>query len=481
MPVGSYILLADMDTRELRQMLERQRCRAMVVARAPLAERRERLRSLRRAVVTHKDAIVTALYEDLRRPAFESEIAEFQHVIQEIDVALRHLPRWMRPRRTGGPLLLAGTSSRLIAEPKGTVLILAPWNYPFALILNPLVAAIAAGNCAVVKPSEHAPATAELLSRLLAASFPPEEVTVVLGGPDTAAALVDLPFDHIFFTGSSDVGRKVMAAAARHLTSVTLELGGKTPAIVDNSADVRGAARAIVWAKYFNAGQTCLAPDYVLVHDSVHDRFVDAVADTVARFYGDSADARRSSGDFGRIVDDGHWARLVELVDDAVNGGAIVVCGGDGEAESRYFAPTVLTDVQPTMRVMQEEIFGPVLPVVRFMDRAEGLGHARVNGRPLGSYIFARERRAAEMWLRDVLAGGSVLNNTLLHYANPLLPFGGIGTSGMGTYHGYHGFLTMSHLRPVVAQRRPMLSQLLHPPYRGRVHGLVRWILPWLR
>jgi aldehyde dehydrogenase (NAD+) len=292
---------------------------------------------------------------------------------------------------------------------------------------------------------------------------------------------VALPFDHIFFTGSSDVGRKVMAAAARNLTSVTLELGGKTPGIVDRSADVAGAARAIAWGKFFNAGQTCLAPDYVLVHDAVHDRLVSELAGAVARFYGGTANACRASPDFGRIVDDAHWSRLDGLVEDAVAAGATVALGGERNADSRYFAPTILTAVAPTMRVMREEIFGPVLPVLRFADRAEGLQYARANGRPLGSYLFAGERSAAEAWVRGVLAGGTVVNNTLLHYANPALPFGGVGTSGMGSYHGYHGFLTMSHLRPVVVQRRPVLSRLLYPPYSGRLHRLVRRILPWLR
>ncbi len=470
-----------MDPKPLQEMLERQRCRAPALGCAPVQERIERLRRLRQAVEARRGAIITAIHADLRRPPFESETSECQHVLQEIDFAIRHLPRWVRPRRVGGPLLFTRTASSLFAEPKGTVLILAPWNYPFALILNPLVAAIAAGNCAIVKPSEHAPATAELLRALIADTFDPEEVTVVLGGPETAATLVSLPFDHIFFTGSSEVGRKVMAAAARHLTTVTLELGGKTPAIVDRSADVLGAARDIAWGKFFNAGQTCLAPDYALVHDEMHDRFVAALGAAVSRFYGDGAETRRASPDLGRIVDDAHWERLVGLIRDAVASGARLVLGGDSDAETRYVAPTVLTDVSRTMRVMREEIFGPVLPVVRFSDTTEGLALTRTNGRPLGAYVFARDRHAADRWVREVLAGGTVVNNALLHYANPRLPFGGVGSSGMGSYHGYYGFLTMSHVRPVVRQGRPVLSRLLHPPYRGRVHAMVRRVLPWLR
>ena len=470
-----------MDTERIQQLFDRQRCRAGEIARLPVADRRARLRRLRAAIVRRQAAILEAIHADLGRPAFESETAEFHHVLQEIDHAIRHVGRWARGRRVRAPLLLAGTTSRLLIEPRGTVLILAPWNYPFGLIVNPLVAAIAAGNCAVVKPSEKAPATAALLAEMLGEVFEEGEVAVVQGGPDVAAQLLELPFDHFFFTGSTRVGRLVMAAAARHLATVTLELGGKTPALVDASADVARAAERIVWGKLFNAGQTCVAPDFVLVHEAVHDRFLEAVGAAVARFYGNDADARRRSPDFGRIVDDEHLERLTTLVSESVAQGAKVPVGGEWDAASRYFAPTVLSGVTPEMRIMREEIFGPVLPVLAWRDLREAQRLARRNGKPLASYIFTRDRRVADALVHGIPAGGTLINHTLLHYVSSELPFGGVGASGMGSYHGHHGFLAMSHVRPVVRQHGPALSAVMYPPFRGRLHALVRRAIPWLR
>jgi aldehyde dehydrogenase (NAD+) len=470
-----------MDTERIQQLFDRQRCRAGEIARLPVADRRARLRRLRAAIVRRQAAILEAIHADLGRPAFESETAEFHHVLQEIDHAIRHVGRWARGRRVRAPLLLAGTTSRLLIEPRGTVLILAPWNYPFGLIVNPLVAAIAAGNCAVVKPSEKAPATAALLAEMLGEVFEEGEVAVVQGGPDVAAQLLELPFDHFFFTGSTRVGRLVMAAAARHLATVTLELGGKTPAVVDASADVARAAERIVWGKLFNAGQTCVAPDFVLVHEAVHDRFLEAVGAAVARFYGNDADARRRSPDFGRIVDDEHLERLTTLVSESVAQGAKVPVGGEWDAASRYFAPTVLSGVTPEMRIMREEIFGPVLPVLAWRDLREAQRLARRNGKPLASYIFTRDRRVADALVHGIPAGGTLINHTLLHYVSSELPFGGVGASGMGSYHGHHGFLAMSHVRPVVRQHGPAVSAVMYPPFRGRLHALVRRAIPWLR
>ncbi len=463
------------------RIFDRQRCRAGEVARLPVAARKTRLRRLRSAVAGRREEIVAAIGADLGRPAFESETAEFHHVLQEIDHAIRHLSRWARGRRVRPPLLLAGTTSRLLIEPRGTVLILAPWNYPFGLIVNPLVAAIAAGNCAVVKPSEKAPATADLLARLLADVFDEAEVAVVLGGPEVAAQLLELPFDHIFFTGSTRVGRLVMEAAARHLSTVTLELGGKTPAVVDVSADVERAAARIAWGKLFNAGQTCVAPDFVLVHEAVQGRFLDAIGEAVSRFYGPDAAARQRSPDFGRIVDDEHFERLTTLVAESVAEGARVRVGGDWDAATRYFAPTVLSDVTPDMRIMREEIFGPVLPVLAWTDLRDAQRLARRNGKPLASYIFTRDRRVADVLVHGIPSGGTLINHTLLHYVSSELPFGGVGASGMGSYHGYHGFLAMSHVRPVVRQHGPALSAVMYPPFRGRLHALVRRVIPWLR
>jgi aldehyde dehydrogenase (NAD+) len=470
-----------MSTEDLKQLFEKQCCRSPLAARRTVAERRELLRRLRGAVEARHDQIVNAINADLGRPPFETETSEIHHVLREIGVAIRQLPNWMRGRPVRTPLLLTGTTSRLMVEPRGTVLVIAPWNYPFGLIVNPLVAALAAGNCAVVKPSEKAPATAQLIGSMISDTFSEEDVAVVMGGPDVAARLLELPFDHFFFTGSATVGRKVMQAAANHLSTVTLELGGKTPAVVDESADIATAAERIAWGKFFNAGQTCLAPDYVLAHQSHAAQLVEALNTSIARFYGASEVDRRESLHFGRIVDAEHFDRLVDLVERSMAMGAVLEIGGKWDRDSRYVSPTVLSQVTGEMPVMQEEIFGPVLPVLTYDDRQDAIRLARCNGKPLGSYVFARDRRAAEYFVRAIPSGGTVVNNTLLHYASSDLPFGGVGASGLGSYHGYHGFLAMSHVRPVVQQREPALAKFLFPPYSGRVHALVRRVIPWLR
>jgi aldehyde dehydrogenase (NAD+) len=461
-------------------IFERQREHAPAMARTSAPERRQRLRGLRNAVDARRGEIVAAINADLGRPPFESELAEIGHVVREIDYAIRKLPRWMRGRRGGTPLELIGSKSRLVVEPRGMVLIVAPWNYPFALVINPLVAAIAAGNCAMLKPSEKAPATSHVLHSIVEETFDEREVAVVEGGPDVATALLELPFDHFFFTGGSEIGKLVMAAAARHLASVTLELGGKTPAVIDASADVAAAARSVAWSKFFNAGQTCLAPDYVMVHESVEAQFIGGVLEAVAAFYGRKERDRQASPDFGRIVDEAHFDRLVELIQTSVAHGARLEVGGEWDAESRYVAPTVLSGVAPDMPLMQEEIFGPVLPVLTYRGMDDLLAVTRRNGKPLGSYIFSRHRRMTDELLRAIPAGGSTVNDALLHYISPDLPFGGVGSSGFGTYHGYFGFLAMSHVRAVLWKRRWPFGRLFHPPFRGRMHELTKRVLRWL-
>ena len=468
-----------MDQR-LHEIFERQRAQALVMARTTAAQRRERLKRLRAAVVKRRPVIVEAIHADLARPRAESELAEVHHVLQEIDYAIRRLRRWMRGRRGRTQLFLIGTSSRLHIEPRGVVLILAPWNYPVALVINPLVAAIAAGNCVVLKPSEKAPATAHLLASLVSETFDEREVALVEGGPETAEALLEFPFNHIFFTGGASVGRKVMTAAAKHLASVTLELGGKTPAIVDASANVRTAAQRIAWGKFFNAGQTCLAPDYVLVDAAVEKELLAELKTSIAGFYGESEAERRASPDLGRIVDKQHFDRLVDLVERNTAAGARVEVGGEFDADTRYVAPTVLSGVTAEMPAMDEEIFGPVLPVLAYGDRAEAIAVARRNGTPLGSYIFSRDERATDELLRGVPAGGTMVNNTLLHYIGSDLPFGGVGASGQGSYHGYHGFITMSHVRPVVRQREPALARIFFPPYDSRLFRFAQRAVRWL-
>jgi aldehyde dehydrogenase (NAD+) len=465
-----------------RRVFELQRGARWRVAQSGAGERIARLKRLRTAILAHRQALYDGVWADFRKSAPEFEITEMQIVLGEIAHTIRHLRRWMRPRRVPTPPLLKGTAGRVRCEPRGQVLILAPWNYPFQLLFGPLVAAVAAGNVAIVRPSEKVPATAAAMARIVAEAFPEEEVALVGGGIETADALLELPFDHFFFTGSTAVGRKVMHAAAEHLASVTLELGGKSPAIVDRSADVAQAAERIVWGKMVNAGQTCVAPDYVLVHQADAPAFLAAARDTVARFYG-SGEAARMSGDLARIVDRRAFERLAYALRETIAGGARVEAGGDMDADERYIAPTVLSDVRPDAPVMREEIFGPILPVLTVRSTDEALAFVNARPKPLALYLFSRDARTTERVIRGSTAGGTIVNHVICHLANPDLPFGGVGESGQGSYHGLAGFRAFSHERAVLHAGRWSLAPLYYPPYGPRMRRIAslmsRWMERW--
>lgn len=454
-----------MDNAALADLFAAQKARRWALAQTTADERIARLRKLKAALVERRRELADAVHADFRKPATEVELTELHPTIAEIDHAVAHLPDWMDPTSVPTPLLLTGTRSEVRREPKGRVLILAPWNYPIFLLLGPLVGAVAAGNCCVLKPSHRTPHTADCLASLLGDVFPRDEVAVVRGGGDLGDRLLAEPFDHICFTGSQGVGRKVMTAAAAHLASVTLELGGKSPAIVDESADLRAAARRIAWGKYVNAGQTCVAPDYALVPRERVPAFTAELAAAVRKAYGDTPEARRRSPDFARIIDARAHARLVDVVERSVAAGARIVIGGDHDGESRYLAPTVLADVTPSMPIMADEIFGPVLPVLAYDELDEAVAHVQSGDKPLALYLFARDRTRVERVLRRTSAGGTVINNCLIHLANPDLPFGGVGASGMGSYHGRWGFEAFSHARAVVRQGDPALAGVFYPPY----------------
>lgn len=458
-------------------VFDRQRANASAMARTTAQQRRERLRRLGAAITRRRAELAAAVRADLAKSDFEIELSETHVVLGEIAHAIRHLGRWMRPRRTGASVLFPFASCRIVYEPKGVVLILSAWNYPFALALAPVVGALAAGNCVIIKPSEKAPSTALFLASLIAEVFPSEECAVVTGGVETARELVAMPFDHILFTGSAGVAREVLRAAADNLTPVTLELGGKSPAIVEVSADVRSAAEYVVWGRCFSAGQSCLAPDYVLVHESLATRFLDECKRTLDRYFGPDGAARRSSPDLARIVDDAHFERLTELIRTAVAAGATIVSGGEWDPTDRYVAPTILAEVSPESSVMQGEIFGPVLPVLSVKSRAEAIEFVTRRPRPLALYLFARDPAAADAWLRETRSGAAVINGTMLHYGVPQLPFGGVGESGMGGYHGEHGFRAFSNARAVMYHRAQWLYRPLFPPYNSTLTSMTRWLL----
>ncbi len=427
----------------------------------PLQFRRERLLALRSALVSHEAKLFAALREDLGKCELEAFALEVGLVRGEITHALSHLRSWARPQRASVPMLLQPASARTVATPIGTNLILAPWNYPVNLALAPLVAAIAAGNVAVLKPSEIAPATSAALDALITGTFERGHVACVTGGPEVARALIELPFDHVFFTGSTRVGRMVARAAAERLARVTLELGGKSPAIVMPSADIEVAARRIAWGKTTNAGQTCVAPDYLLVHSDVKERLLAGIKAAWRDFYGDDP---RKSPDYGRIVNAHHARRLAALIDPRR-----VVHGGEVDAEARYVAPTILDGVTPEDAVMQDEIFGPLLPVLTVDSIADAVSAVRRHPNPLALYLFTNDPSEERIVVERVPFGGGCINHTMVHLGVPDLPFGGIGGSGLGAYHGRAGFEVFSHRKSILNAATWVDPKLRYPPYAGRL------------
>lgn len=430
-----------------------------------LSWRRNQLERLRALLRDHAQDIAHALAQDLGKSAFEAHLTETAFVLQEIAVAMAGLRRWSRPERVSIPLTARPGRGEIHACPYGTALILAPWNYPVQLALMPVVSALAAGNCVILKPSELAPASTARLAALLPACLDPDAVAVVTGGPDVAAELTRLPVDVIFFTGSAAVGRKVLAAAAPNLVPVTLELGGKSPCIVDATADVAVAARRIVWGKFLNAGQTCVAPDYVLVDRRIEEPFIRACADAVRESFGSDP---QKSPDYGRIVNDAQASRLASMLD-----GGTVVTGGQRDRADRYLAPTILRDVSPESAVMQEEIFGPILPILAVDSLEAAIDF--VNGRPspLALYLFSRSREARQTVLKRTRSGGVCVNDVILHLTPPRLPFGGVGESGMGACHGRAGFEAFTHRRSALVRGTRFDSSVRYPPYRGWVKRLL--------
>jgi len=435
----------------------------------PLTWRTATLRRLRALVAEHEDALLDALAADFAKPRPEAWLTEIGFVLSDIDHTVAHLPLWAKPERVSTPIAFKPSRSMIVREPIGVACVIAPWNYPVQLLLMPMVAAIAAGNAVVGKPSELAPHTAMALGDVIDA-LDDAAVVVVQGGVAETTELLEHRFDHILYTGNSRVARIVMRAAAEHLTPVTLELGGKSPAIVSRHADIEVAAKRIAWGKFVNAGQTCIAPDYVLVERPVHDELVARIGDAITEFYGSEPEA---SPDYARIVNEPHFHRLEKLLDSGT-----VAVGGGVDADTRYIAPTVLTGVDRDDPVMGEEIFGPILPVlvVDSLDEAvDTVNEGASRGdKPLALYTFSEDDDENDDIVERTTSGGVCINGTLMHVSNPALPFGGVGESGMGAYHGRFGFETFSHRRAVHSRSTRLDPPLMYPPYTTKKYSFLR-------
>ncbi len=435
----------------------------------PEAWRREQLAAIAALIRENVDALEAALSADLGKPPFEGFVADLGVIIGESRTAARQLKRWMRPEKASTPVNMKPARARLVREPLGVALIISPWNYPVQLLLSPLIGAVAAGNAAVLKPSELTPRVSAELARAVPRYLDGEAIALVEGGVEETRALLEERFDHIFYTGNGRVAQVVMEAAARHLTPVTLELGGKSPCIVAQDADMEIAARRIAWGKFLNAGQTCIAPDYVLVHRDREEELVEGLAKAVRSFYGDDP---RSSPDYARIVNTRHHRRLAGFLKDAE-----LAFGGELDESDRYIAPTVIRNVGPESPAMQEEIFGPILPVIGVANVEEAIAFVRERDKPLALYLFTGDPELEEDVLARTSSGGACVNGTIWQVAHPNLPFGGVGPSGMGAYHGRATFETFSHRKAVVTKGTRFDPKMMYPPYGAIRTRLIKRLL----
>jgi aldehyde dehydrogenase (NAD+) len=416
-------------------------------------QRKDKLRKLKAAVEAHADQIMAAVKQDTRKPEGEIKVTEILGVIGNIQKNIDNLDEWMKPVEVV-PSQNKNDKARIVYEARGVCLILGPWNFPLGLTMGPLAAAIAAGNCCIVKLTDLCPATAKVAGTIVRQAFEEKEVALFEGGVDVATALLELPFSHIFFTGSTRVGKLVMAAAAKNLSTVTLELGGKSPVIVDEGADVKKVAADLAAAKQFNGGQACISPDYVFVTESQKGALIDEFRARVTQnLYRDDGSIKKDS--IAQIVNDQNFVRVKKLFDEAVARGATVAVGGTLEEADRTIHPTLLTDVTPDMQIMQEEIFAPIVPVVTYTDIDEVIGHISGRAKPLALYIYSNDRHNIDKVLSRTSSGGVTINGFFSHYLESRLPFGGVNQSGMGSYHGYFGFKAFSHERAIYIQQSP--------------------------
>lgn len=436
----------------------------------PLAFRQQQLAGLAQFLKDHETAIEYALYQDMGRPKLEAYTGDIAMSAAEITYAQKNLKHWIKPKKVWTTLAALPGKSRIYQEPYGVALIIAPWNYPLQLALSPLVGAIAAGNCAILKPSELAPATSALLANFLPNYINTECYQVIEGGIAETSTLLEEQFDYIFYTGNPSVAKIIMQAAAKFLTPLTLELGGKSPCIVDTNTNIELAARRILFGKFFNAGQTCIAPDYILAHEDIEEKLLQTMKRILIEFYGENP---KKSKDFGRIVNHKHHQRLMKLMQ---SGGEIYV-GGDADASERYISPTILRNVQVTAAIMLDEIFGPLLPIIKVKNMNEAINFVNKRAKPLALYLFSNDQKIQNQVIASTSSGGVCINHTTLHLLVNGLPFGGVGTSGMGSYHGKASFDTFSHHKSVLIKPMHFDIPIIYPPHHESKKKWLRWLL----
>lgn len=423
--------------------------------------RLEQLNKLKEVILKNEDKIMRALKRDLNKSSFESYATEIGFVLNEIKYITRHLAAWMRPKKVKTPLIHFLSSSYIYSEPYGITLIISPWNYPFQLCIAPLAGAIAAGNCAIIKPSEYSPNTSEVIESIIKDNFIKSHIHVVRGGREVSKELLNEKFDYIFFTGSVAVGRIVMEAASKHLTPVTLELGGKSPCIVDETANIELAAKRIVWGKLLNAGQTCVAPDYLLVHNKVKDNLIGKMKEYIIQFYGKRPCENK---DYPKIINEKHYNRLKSLMKCGN-----IVFGGQYNDKTNHISPTIIDDIEWESPIMNQEIFGPLLPVLEFQNINEVVMTVSKQPKPLALYLFTNKKKREEYFINNISFGGGCINDTIVHLATPYMPFGGVGNSGMGSYHGKETFDTFSHKKSILKKSNIIDIPLRYPPFKKRL------------
>ena len=462
---------------DIQEIFKAQNQHQYTLGNSSASQRISRLNALQKAVEkTYRKDLQEALYKDFKKPAIETDLTEIHPVISEIKLVKKQLKSWMQPQRVKSPLVFIGSSAYVHHEPKGVCLIISPWNFPVNLTFGPLVSAIAAGNTVMIKPSEMTPNTAAVLADIVASIFKPEEVALFQGDVAVAQSLLSLPFNHIFFTGSPAVGKIVMNAAAKNLSSVTLELGGKSPTIVDASANIDQAAKKIAWGKFLNNGQICVAPDYLWVHESIKDAFVKAFIKHTTHFYTEQA---AQSTDYSRIVNENHFQRLANHLEDAKKNGGIIEMGGHVEASENYISPTLISGLTADATLLKDEIFGPILPLKTFKKIEEVIDYINAGEKPLALYLFSKKPAIIKQVLRNTRAGSTAINHSVVQYSNHHLPFGGSNNSGIGKAHGYYGFQEFSNQRSILKQFSFSAVEMLMPPYTPFKKKLSEWTTKW--